>query len=262
MNKKKHFGLEGKKIVLVGATGILGKVYSHALAAEGAELVLMDHPNTDIVELASELSAHGIKMDLTDEAAIISSLSEAHGVLGDFDGLINNAAATGENLLKRGNAFESFEKFPLDAWKYGLDVNLTGTFLMCREAGTKMNKIGSSIINISSIYGINGPDHRIYENQEFKSMAVYSASKAGVIGLTKWLSTWWADQNIRVNCVTPGGIYNDHNKEFVEAYSQRTPLKRMAEREELVGIILFLLSDLSSYCTGQNYIVDGGYSTW
>ena len=125
-----------------------------------------------------------------------------------------------------------------------------------------MRQTRGSLVNVSSIYGIVGPDHSIYEGQSFRSFPGYSASKAGVLGLTRWLATWWGKDGIRVNCITPGGVFNDHNEEFAENYGRRTPMGRMADRSELEGILLFLLSDASSYCTGQNYIVDGGYSAW
>ena len=261
MNKK-TFELENKNVLLVGATGVLGKTFTDALVEEGANLVLLDHPSSNVLDYAKENSVHGIYLDLAEEMSVINAIEEAQNYLGYFDCVINNAAATTEFLKSKGEPFKPFEEYPLDVWKQSLDVDLTGTFLVCREAGKYMNVDGASVVNISSIYGINGPDHRIYMGQDFKSLPSYSASKAGVIGLTKWLATWWAPKQIRANCITPGGIYNDHNDQFLSEYSNRTPLNRMADREELVGILLFLASDISSYCTGQNYIVDGGYSAW
>ena len=136
-----------------------------------------------------------------------------------FDGAIYNAAVTSEALLNSGNRFPTFEDYPLNLWQKAIDINLTGAFLFAREIGKqfKLGKAGS-LINISSIYGVVGPDHRIYEGQTFSSFPAYSASKAGIIGLSKWLATWWAKDNIRVNCVTPGGVYNNHNDTFTNAY--------------------------------------------
>ena len=258
----KSFNLNKKRILLIGATGVLGATYAKALKEEGCRLVIFDHPETNINDFSKELGVKGIELDLLSESNVVKAIEEAFSILGGFDGVINNAAATGELMLKKGDAFSPFEDYPLELWMHGMNVNLTGTFLICREAGKYMKSHGGSIINISSTYGFLAPDHRIYKNQKFKSMPSYSASKAGVLGLTKWLSTWWAEDNIRVNSVSPGGVFNDHDDEFVSAYSKRTPMNRMANREELIGMILFLLSDLSSYCTGQNYIVDGGYSAW
>ena len=174
-----------------------------------------------------------------------------------------NSAVTGESLVASGNAFADFEEYPLDLWQKVININLSGTFLVCREVGRSMKKNGGgSIVTVSSIYGVVGPDHRIYDKQPFQSFASYSASKAGVIGLTKWLSTWWGSSNIRINCLSPGGVFNNHDEAFVGAYSRRVPMNRMANQDDMTGTILFLLSDASSYCTGQNFIIDGGFTAW
>jgi NAD(P)-dependent dehydrogenase (short-subunit alcohol dehydrogenase family) len=163
-----------------------------------------------------------------------------------------------------GEAFTPFEDYPLALWQKTLDVNLTGSFLVARETGRVMKEAGKggSLINVSSIYGVMGPDHRIYEDQDFASFAGYSASKAGILGLTQWLATWWAKDNIRVNCLVPGGVYNGQNEKFVQAYNNRIPLGRMAKPEDLTGMVIYLLSDSSSYCTGGVYNVDGGLGAW
>jgi NAD(P)-dependent dehydrogenase (short-subunit alcohol dehydrogenase family) len=257
------FDLENKRILLVGATGVLGRAYATALAKTGARLAIADLDSSDVMGLADEIGAQGIAMDVTDEASVCDGVRAATEALGGLDGAVSNAAATGEFLMKEGDAFAPFEDYPLAAWRRTLDVNLTGSFLVARECGRAMRAAGGgSLVLVSSIYGVVGPDHRIYEGQPFKSFPGYSASKAGVIGLTRWLATWWGEAGIRVNCLTPGGAFNNHNDAFVEAYGRRTPMGRMARREELVGMLVFLLSDASSYCTGQNYIVDGGFSVW
>ena len=140
---------------------------------------------------------------------------------------------------------------------------MTGAFLVAREAGKALkNGGGGSLINVASAYGVVGPDHRIYEGQTFQSFPAYSASKSGIIGLTRWLATWWGKDNVRVNCVSPGGVYNNHNERFTAAYGNRTPMGRMADREEITGALIYLLSDSSRYCTGQNFIIDGGFTAW
>lgn len=257
------FDLSSKRVLLVGATGVLGRTYATELAKSGARLAIADLASSDVLALAQEIGAHGIEMDVSDENTVIAGVQKAVTALGGLDGAISNAAATGEFLMREGDAFAAFEDYPLSAWQKTLDVNLTGTFLVAREAGRAMKQDnGGSFVAVSSIYGVVGPDHRIYENQSFKSFPGYSASKAGVIGLTRWLATWWGKDGVRVNSVTPGGVFNDHDPSFVNAYSNRTPMGRMADRTDLVGIVLFLLSDASSYCTGQNYVVDGGFTTW
>jgi NAD(P)-dependent dehydrogenase (short-subunit alcohol dehydrogenase family) len=253
--------LRDKRILLVGATGVLGRGYAAAFAEQGAHLCIADHPGTDVLAYAAEIGATGVAMDVGAESSVKEGVERAAAALGGFDGVVNNAAVTGEALAKAGDAFAPFEDYSLALWQKTLDVNLTGTFLVAREAGRHLGK-GASLINVASVYGIVGPDHRIYDGQPFKSFAAYSASKAGVIGLTRWLATWWGPKGIRVNSVTPGGVFNGHNDRFVAAYSARTPLGRMANRSELVGIMVYLLSDGSSYCTGQNFVVDGGFSAW
>jgi NAD(P)-dependent dehydrogenase (short-subunit alcohol dehydrogenase family) len=253
--------LQGKRILLVGATGVLGRGYAAAFVAEGAKLCIADHPASDVLAYAAELGIDGVAMDVAIEQSVKEGVAAALAALGGFDGVLNNAAVTGEALAKAGDAFAPFEEYSLALWQKTLDVNLTGTFLVAREAGRHLEK-GGSLVNVASVYGIVGPDHRIYEGQPFKSFAAYSASKAGVIGLTRWLATWWGPKGIRVNSVTPGGVFNGHNEKFVQAYAARTPLGRMANRSELVGIMLYLLSDAASYCTGQNFVVDGGFSAW
>jgi NAD(P)-dependent dehydrogenase (short-subunit alcohol dehydrogenase family) len=257
------FSVAGKRILLVGATGVLGRGYATALAEAGARLAIADREQTDVMRLAEAIGAAGITMDVANEASVVAGVSKAVAALGGLDGAVANAAATGELLMKEGDAFAPMEDYPLAVWQRTIDVNLTGTFLLAREAGRAMKAGGGgSLVTVSSIYGIVGPDHRVYNEQPFKSFPGYSASKAGVVGLTRWLATWWAKDNVRVNCLVPGGVFNDHDPSFANAYGNRTPMGRMANRDELTGMVLFLLSDASSYCTGQNYVVDGGFSAW
>ena len=252
-----------KRILLVGATGVLGREYALILAEKGANLVIADRKESDVLSFAKEIGVLGCYVDVSSEQSIIKCVNFCSSKLGGLDGVINNAAATSEGLMNSGDLFANFEDYPLELWEKAININLTGTFLVAREAGRLMKSSSNcaSLVNISSIYGIVGPDHRIYEGQSFKSFPSYSASKAGVIGLTKWLATWWAD-SIRVNCVTPGGVFNNHNEAFVKAYSERVPMQRMADRKELGGIVLYLLSESSSYVTGQNFIIDGGMTAW
>jgi 2-deoxy-D-gluconate 3-dehydrogenase len=258
-----EFDLQDKRILLVGATGVLGLTYARAIAKTGARLAIADLSSSNVLALADSIGAYGIEMDVTDETSVQNGVEIAVDELGSLDGVISNAAATGEFLMKDGDPFAAFEEYPLAAWQKTIDVNLTGSFLIAREAGRSMKVSGGgSLVLVSSIYGVVGPDHSIYENQPFKSFPGYSASKAGVIGLTRWLATWWGGTGIRVNCLIPGGTYNDHNEDFASAYGKRTPMGRMAKREELTGMMMFLLSDASNYCTGQNYIVDGGFTAW
>jgi NAD(P)-dependent dehydrogenase (short-subunit alcohol dehydrogenase family) len=261
---KQKINIPGKRILLVGATGVLGRVYASELAkVEDVKLVIADTSHTDVLSFAKKLGVHGFEIDVTSETSVIECLKYVKNKFRGLDSVINNAAATGEGLMNSGEAFADFEDYPLAVWQKTIDINLTGTFLVAREAGRLIKSSSSCgvMINISSIYGVVAPDHRFYDGQPFKSFPGYSASKSGVIGLTKWLATWWGG-DIRVNCVTPGGVFNQHNDAFVKAYSNRVPMGRMAEREELVGIVLYLLSNSSTYATGQNFIIDGGLTAW
>ena len=185
---------------------------------------------------------------------------------GDIHILHNNAASKSSNLEA---FFAPFEEYTLGQWREVTKVNLDGMFLVAQAVGRKMveqNK-GGSIIQTASIYGLLGPDSRIYEGSSYMGIsintpAVYSATKAAVIGLTKYLATYWADKNIRVNCITLGGAESGQNDTFKKKYSNRVPLGRMAQPEEMVGALLYLASNASNYVTGQNIIVDGGLSAW
>ena len=269
MTADSRFDIADKRILLVGATGVLGRAFAGALAQGGARLALADLPATDVLALAGELggplggTVHGVELDVTNEKSVVAGIGAAVEKLGGLDGAVCNAAITGEGLASAGDAFAPFESYPLELWRRTIDVNLTGAFLVAREAGRAIKSSGGgSLVAVSSVYGVVAPDHRIYDGQPFKSFSGYSASKAGLIGLAKWLATWWAEDGIRVNCLSPGGVFNDHDPAFAEAYGRRTPMARMADREDIVGMLLFLLSDASRYCTGQNFIVDGGLTAW
>lgn len=187
-------------------------------------------------------------------------------MFGRIDILLNNAAT---KTAQWDRFFTAYEHFSLNTWKDVMAVNIDGMFLVSQAIGTEMIKqqSGGSIIQTSSIYGMLGPDSRIYEGsfhqgKSFNTPAVYAASKAAVYGLTRYLATYWAKHRIRVNMITPGGIDSGQNDRFRQAYCARTPLGRMADPREIVGAFIYLASDASSYVTGQNIIVDGGYSAW
>ena len=258
-----EIGVKNKRIILMGSCGVLGKMHAKILCENGAKLVMADRPGSSVLSDAKILGAEAVEIDVSIESSIIEGIENASKFYNGFDGAIYNAAVTSEALSNSGNPFPTFEDYPLNLWQKAIDINLTGAFLFAREIGKqfKLGKAGS-LINISSIYGVVGPDHRIYEGQSFSSFPAYSASKAGIIGLSKWLATWWAKDKIRVNCVTPGGVYNSHNDTFTNAYGNRTPMGRMANSDEITGAIIYLLSDSSKYCTGQNIIVDGGLTCW
>ena len=261
--------IRSRVIVITGSGGVLGRCYCQAFAARGASLVLADlrdsDPAVQAETIASEFDtpAIGMACDVRSEDDVQQLFDAAVKRFGRVDVVLNNAAATGEHLMCSGDVFARFEDYPVAMWEEVLRTNLTGVFLVAREGGKRMLAAGAgSLINVASIYGVVAPDHRIYEGMPFSSFAPYSASKAGVHGLTLWLATYWARSGIRVNTVCPGGVYNGHDPEFVRRYADRTPMGRMANPEDLVGTMVYLASDASRYCTGQRFLVDGGLSAW
>lgn len=262
-----RFDLSDKVIVVTGGNGLLGSAYCQALAEQGAQVVVADLPQAGPQRAAEGLAARtgvatlGVECNVAHEGEVVALFRRALERFGRVDGVMNNAAATGEHLMRQGAVFSPFEDYPLAVWEEVLRVNLTGVFLVAREGGKAMLASGGgSMVNVSSTYGVVGPDHRIYEGMKFASFPGYSATKAGVHGLTRWLATYWGDKGIRVNTLVPGGVENQHDPEFVRRYAERTPLRRMARREDMVGMVVYLMSDASAYATGQQYFVDGGWT--
>jgi NAD(P)-dependent dehydrogenase (short-subunit alcohol dehydrogenase family) len=266
-----RFALDNKTIVLTGAVGILGQHFSKALAEAGANLVVADLHQSACETLAHTLAQQfpqneifPLSVDLTDENSVIDWSTLIFDRFKKVDVLINNAA------LKSKNFFAPLEKFSIEDWEAVMEVNVSGVFLCAREIGTRMAEQGyGNIINISSIYGLLGPDQRIYEGSWYEEMGgsintplVYSASKGALIAMTRYLAAYWGHQGVRTNTLTPGGVSSGQNSDFNEKYSQRVPLGRMAQPNDLIGGLLFLASDASAYVNGQNLIVDGGFSAW
>ncbi len=262
------FNLSKKNVLLFGGAGILGARMAYGLASHGAKVVIVDISDKGAEEVALELnstfddSAIAYGLDITNESEMLQLRKELECRLGVIDVVVNNAAAKGPDF------FKPFEDFPMKEWELVMGVNTTGVMLGCKLFGARMAERGSgSIINTLSIYGVVAPDQRIYIGSEYEghpisTPAVYSASKAAVWGLTKYLAAYWGNKGVRVNAVTPGGVFSGQNKTFVDHYSERVPLGRMAEKDEVNGAIVFLASDASSYVTGQNIIVDGGFTVW
>ncbi|MGM9513402.1 SDR family oxidoreductase [Roseateles sp. DB2] len=260
-----RFSLEGKRVVVTGAAGILGQVFCRELLDSGAHVVAIDAQQAALDALREQLPSDRLEVHCADIreraqiAEIRASLMARHGRI---DGLLNNAAT------KSPNFFEPFETFPLEDWDHVMSVNLKGAMVCCQEFGAVMAEQGhGSVVNVLSIYGIAAPDQRIYEGSEYlgrtiNTPAVYSASKAGLWGLTHYLSSYWGQRNVRVNALTPGGIQSGQNQTFTDRYSQRVPMGRMGQADDLVGALVYLMSDASSYVTGQNIVVDGGLTAW
>lgn len=266
------FNLRGKVAVVTGGAGILGQHFCAGLAESGATVVVADLHEGKAKELAPALAdrykveAIGIGCDVSDPESVQAMVARVVTEFGVINILHNNAAGKSDDL---DAFFAPFEEYSLDQWRKIMAVNLDGMFLVAQAVGKQMvaQGKGGSIIQTASIYGLMAPDHRIYEGsfyleRQINTPAVYTASKAAVIGLTKHLATYWADKGIRVNTLTPGGTESGQNDEFNRRYSARIPMNRMANAHEMVGALLYLASDASSYVTGQNIIVDGGLNAW
>jgi NAD(P)-dependent dehydrogenase (short-subunit alcohol dehydrogenase family) len=264
--------LDGKVVLVTGASGVLGRRFCAGYAELGASVVLIDLDAAALASQAEELRAQyavkalPIACDLTDASSIADCVAQAAAELGALHVLHNNAATKGRDVRA---FFAPFEEFSPQVWREVMAVNIDAMFLMAQQVGRRMIAQGSggSVIQTSSIYGLVAPDQRIYQGSHYlggaiNTPAVYSASKAAVVGLTKYLATYWAAHRIRVNCLVPGGVESGQNKEFSDRYSARVPLGRMARADEIVPAALFLASDASSYVTGQVLAVDGGWTAW
>lgn len=266
--------LVGKTVLITGGAGILGRRIVQRFLEAGARVAVVD-PGAEVrAKLVTDLDAAGHDAafrrenlqlhdtDITDLEALRALQARLRAGWGEMDVLVNNAAA------KSPNFFAPFAEFPRSDWDQVMEVNVTGAMQCCQVFGQAMADRGQgSIINTLSVYGIVAPDQRIYEGSEYEGRAIntpaaYSASKAALWGLTKYLASYWGAQNVRVNAVTPGGIYSGQNATFQERYGARVPMGRMARGEELPGAFVYLASDASSYVTGQNICVDGGMTVW
>uniref|UniRef100_UPI0040482B06 SDR family oxidoreductase n=1 Tax=Algoriphagus sp. TaxID=1872435 RepID=UPI0040482B06 len=269
---KSLFNLEGKTALVTGAVGILGKEFCRGLAEFGADIAVVDVNRELAAEFAESLSKEysintlPVFCDVSDPISVAAMVSEVENRFGAIHILHNNAAAKSKDLHKY---FEAFTEYELEEWRSMMSVNIDGMFLVAQRVARHMilNNIHGSIIQTSSIYGLMGPDERIYEGSHYmggpiNTPAVYSTSKAAVIGLTRHLATTLAKYNIRVNTIIPGGTESGQNEEFQNKYSTRIPLNRMAQKHEMVGALIYLASDASSYVTGQNLVIDGGLNAW
>ncbi len=275
------FNLNGRVAVVTGGAGLLGAEFCQTLVSAGAYVVIADINGQSAASLANSLNfdwpapktaervsrALGIQTDVTAKDSVYQMVTSTLDFFGHLDILVNSAALDPKfDPGHGGEHTNTFENYPLEAWNQALEVNLTGMFLCCQAAVAPMISQGRGvIINVSSVYGLVGPDQRIYqlegETPQYKPV-YYSVTKAGVLGLTRYLATNYAGKNIRVNALTPGGVYNDHDEAFVQAYSARSVLGRMADKDEMNGALLFLASEASSYMTGANLVVDGGWTAW
>ena len=262
------FNLSGRTALITGGAGLLGKQFGLALAQAGASVFLADLNFDAADEQALALRAQGlqasaVRLDVLQPESCQAVVAHAVLETGRLDILVNSAALDPKFDPEHAGeqAANAFEDYSLDSWRQALDVNLTGMFLVTQAAVKPMREQGKgSIVNICSTYGLNGPDQRIYErpdgSRSFKPV-YYSVTKAGVLGFTRYLAAYYANTQLRVNALTPGGVYNGHDEVFTQAYSAKTILGRMANLDEMSAAMLFLCSDASSYMTGGGRRLDG-----
>jgi NAD(P)-dependent dehydrogenase (short-subunit alcohol dehydrogenase family) len=269
------FSLKDQVAIVTGGVGLLGAEFCKTLAEAGAAVAVVDLNGDAANKVADGLikdgyKAMGIATDITKPESVNAMVAAVLSTFGRISVLVNSAALDPKfdpDAASKGIAPGAFEDYPLEQWNAALNVNLTGIFLVTQACVKQMVAQGKkgSIINICSTYGLNGPDQRIYikdgKRVAFKPV-YYTTTKAGVMGFTKYLAAYYAETEIRVNALTPGGVFNNHEEYFVKNYSAKTILGRMAKKDEMNGALLFLASEASSYMTGNNLIVDGGWTAW
>lgn len=273
---KELFGLEGQVVIITGGAGLLGVKHSEAIAMAGGIPVLLDLDAERAAAAANKISeqyggdAAGLGCDITQSDMVEDVCTNILERFGHIDILINNAANNPK--VEEGSDDESWsrlENFPIEQWSEDISVGLTGAFLCSRTFGKEMARQGSGVIvNIASDLAVISPDQRLYrkegtleERQPVKPVT-YSVVKTGLLGLTRYLATYWVDKGVRVNSISPGGVYTNQPEDFVEKLSALIPMGRMADVDEYQGAILFLCSKASSYMTGHNLVMDGGRTTW
>lgn len=270
------FDLCGRRAIITGGAGILGISHARSLLHNGCTVELWDI-NEELIYKASKIlmqdySSNLIEtkiIDITSEAQIQVQLTKARNAKKRFDILVNNAALNPKYIATERDQNYQIGTYPLEMWNQEIEVGLTGAMLMSKHIGSFMAESKSgSIINIASDLSVISPDQRIYmkqgvpDSEQYKKPISYSVIKTGLIGMTRYLATYWAEAGVRVNAISPGGVFENQDPEFVKKLVSRIPLNRMAKAEDYVGVIQFLASDASSYMTGQNIVVDGGRSVW
>ena len=273
---EKLFRLDNKVIVITGATGLLGRKHAEAIACYGGTPILLDLSQQTVDDFANELNEKykvnsvGFAIDITDEKAIEDNVKQLIERFVKIDGLVNNAANNPKVEDSKDINFSRLENFPLNTWNDDISVGLTGAFLCAKHYGfaISQNLRGGSIVNISSDLGLIAPDQRLYakdgvnDDKQNVKPVTYSVVKTGLIGLTRYLATYWADKNVRCNAMCPGGVENGQPEGFLKEVNSRIPMGRMANSNEYQGTLLWMLSDSSSYLTGAVIPVEGGRTAW
>jgi 2-deoxy-D-gluconate 3-dehydrogenase len=278
------FRLDGRVALVTGGAGLLGRRYCEALLQAGARVVVGDLDGERAAGLGKELGGDktdasgnviGLELDVTHPQSVARAVAGAVERFGRLDILVNNAALTvrgGSERLSPADYFAPFEDYKLDVWEQAIRTNLTGMLLCAQAAGRQMlsqQPAGGVMVNVASTYGVVAPDQRLYDGVKspytdatFNTPVSYAVTKTAVLGLTRYLATYWGGKQIRVNALTPHGVFDNHDESFVRNFVYRSPMGRMARNDEYRGALLFLVSDASSYMTGANLIVDGGWTAW
>jgi NAD(P)-dependent dehydrogenase (short-subunit alcohol dehydrogenase family) len=256
------FDLEGRVAVVTGGMGQLGSVYVQGLVERGMRVAVLDTASGELPG-----GARAFTVDVTDRAALVAATRELEAEWGVPHLLVNNAALDSPPDAP-AEEVGPFESYPEASFDEVMDVNVKGTFLCCQVVGGAMAREGrGSIVNVSSVYGLLSPVQDLYafrreRGETFVKPVAYSVSKSAILNLTRYLATYWAKEGVRVNTLTLAGVWNDQPREFLDAYAARVPMGRMLDAKEALGAVVFLASDASSYVTGSNLVVDGGWSAW
>lgn len=261
---EESLNFEGKTALVTGSSGLLGRVIAESLCELGCNIILVDldgpvmKAESERLKKLYDVDVKYFETDLEKIEDRVSLIDKVHTQTSNLNFLINNAAFVGTSQLPGWNV--DFESQSVETWRRALEVNLTANFEIIKGLYPLMKKsVGANIVNISSIYGFKAPVWKLYEGTSMGNPAAYAASKGGLIQMTRWLSTTLAPE-VRVNCIAPGGIYSGQQRDFVTKYNEKVPLNRMANAEDVVGALVFLVSGLAKYVTGQVIVVDGGWS--
>jgi len=260
---KEKFSLKGKVIVISGACGLIGRAFCEAVAQFGGNVVVADIPQAQPEKLAEDLRKRNgveciaIPVEVEKKSSVIQLKDKTLEVFGKIDGLV--CAHQNKSYLK----FEPFENVCEENWDKVIEVNLKGTFLLCQVIGSYMAQKGSgSIVTMPSTYSVVAPNQNLYEGTSLGCPAAYSASKGGIDALSRYLASYWANKGVRVNMITPHGVWNNHEEQFEKNFSRFSPMQRMSYNHEVAPALIYLLSDASSYVTGSNILVEGGWTVW
>jgi NAD(P)-dependent dehydrogenase (short-subunit alcohol dehydrogenase family) len=263
INFKEKFDLTGKVIVISGACGLIGRAFCEAVAQFGGNVVAADIALAKPAEFAAQLQERnnvkciGVEVEVENKESVVQLKDKTIAEFGKIDGLVTG------HQNKSHLIFEPFENVSEENWDKVVEVNLKGTFLLCQVIGSFMAEKGTgAIVNIPSTYSVVAPNQNLYKGTKMGCPAAYSASKGGIDALSQYLASYWASKGVRVNMITPHGVWNNHEEAFEKNFSNFTPMQRMSYNHEVAPALIYLLSDAASYVTGNNMLVEGGWTVW